>query len=154
MKKALHAVIVASFTSTALAAGQLDISAIAKRRQLMKDLASHAKAISRLIDRPNRTTAEIERRAFAMSALAKQMPALFKPGTGLDTVTTPRTGAKPVIWHQWKKFQAAAHRLATESDMLGRMAPNAGRTSLRLQFAATTMGGCGNCHKAFRKKLD
>lgn len=89
-----------------------------------------------------------------MRALAKEMPGLFKPGTGLDVVTIPRTGAKPAIWEQWGRFQAAARRLATESDRLRRLATNAGRAQLRLQFAATTMGGCGNCHKAFRRKLD
>lgn len=89
-----------------------------------------------------------------MRALAKQMPALFEPGTGLDAVLAPPTGAKPAIWEQWERFEAAARGLASESERLGRMAPSASRVQLRLQFAATTMGACGGCHRAFRKKLD
>jgi len=154
VKLFLPIIFVASFAATALAVSHPDSAVINKRRQLMKELAAHAKAIGRLVDRPNEAAAETQRRALAMRLLAKEIPALFKPGTGLDAVSSPRTGAKSAIWERWETFEAAARRLAIESDRLRRLATNAGKTQLRLQFSATTMGGCGDCHKTFRKKLD
>jgi cytochrome c556 len=154
MKKVLLAIVVASFASTVFAEGHMDVSVISKRRRLMKELAGHAKAIGELIKAPNGNTAEIRKRARSITRLATQMTNLFAPGTGMDAITSPRTGARPEIWLRWGRFQAAARRLAMESERLGQISDTTGKAALQLQFAVTTMGGCGDCHRPFRKKLD
>lgn len=129
-------------------------SVIQQRQQLMKELAGHSKAIGRSINAPIKSAEAIAKRARAMSVLALRMPFLFKPGTGLNAVTKQRTGARPEIWQNWNRFVAASRRLADESRAFARRVTAEGKQDLRLPFAALTMGGCGDCHRAFRKNLD
>jgi cytochrome c556 len=83
--------------------------------------------------------------AETLAITAQQIPALFPPGS-----LTNKSKAKPEVWTDWSKFEAAAKNLETQSEKLrdAAKAKNAQLTeSIVKDFGRNA---CGTCHTPFR----
>lgn len=83
--------------------------------------------------------------ARAIAALSPAFAKMFPKGT-----ETGNTRAKPEIWSQMDKFQAAAKVLQTEASALAQVAGTGDMAKIGAQFGKMAKLGCGGCHKPFR----
>lgn len=126
---------------------------IAERRALMRANGMHMGAINDFVEKGMGEPAAVAVHAVDMAAIARSIPGLFPPGTSMDD-NAGQTGAKPAIWTEWDKFQAAAAALEQESLKLFRAAQSGDRDAIAAQFAELGKNGCGGCHTPYRQKLD
>jgi cytochrome c556 len=61
-----------------------------------------------------------------------------------------KTDAKPEIWKEWEKFEAAAQALEQESGKLADVAQSGNMEAIGAQVKKVG-DACGNCHKPYRK---
>lgn len=127
---------------------------VKKRQETMKQLGGHMKAIKTFIEGGEGSAADVAERAAAINAVAGRIPSLFPEGTGMDEVKDPKTGAKPEIWLDWEKFNAAAKGLEERSAALKTAAADGDRGAIGAAFGEMGKNGCGACHKPFRVKLE
>jgi cytochrome c556 len=126
---------------------------IAQRRALMRANGMHAGAINDFVEKGMGEPAAVAVHAVDIAAIARSIPALFPQGTSMDD-NVGQTGAKPAIWTEWEKFQAAAKTLEEESLKLFEVAQGGDKDAIAAQFAALGKDGCGGCHTPYRQKLD
>jgi cytochrome c556 len=65
-------------------------------------------------------------------------------------ITAGKTDAKPEIWKEWDKFEAAAQALGEESGKLANVAQSGNMEAIGAQVKKLG-DACGNCHKPYRK---
>lgn len=140
----LIATMAAAFAAGELAA-QADKAALVKARQeLMSQMGRAFGPLGRVIRGESQDIADAVASAEVMSANAKKIVASFPAGTGRDAV--PETRAKPEIWSRRAEFEAAATKLAEESDKLLAAAKSNDVAALRAQFGPFGQA-CGGCHE-------
>jgi cytochrome c556 len=83
--------------------------------------------------------------ADAMANNAKQMPALFPPGS-----MTEKSKAKPEIWQRKSEFDAAAKKMETESARAASTARSGNAQATNDIIKDFGRNTCGNCHTPFR----
>lgn len=76
---------------------------------------------------------------------AKQIPALFPPGSMTD-----QSKAKPEIWQKYAEFEAAAKNMETESDKLRDAARAKNQQAVEAIMKDYGRVACGSCHTPFR----
>lgn len=131
-----------------------DVAATIKQRQeAMKEFGGHMKAINEFIESGNGSAADVAARAAAIQQAAAKIPGWFPAGTSMDD-GVGKTGAKPAIWSDRSKFEAAASKMGDEAGTLADIAAGGDRDAIGAQFAALGKSGCGGCHTPFRQKLD
>lgn len=130
-----------------------DVAATVKERQaVMKEIGGKTGAINAFIKEGKGTAADVEAAAKAIAADAGKIPSLFPEGSGLDKIKDPLTGAKPEIWTDRAKFEAAAKTLADEAAKLGDVAKSGNKDEIAAQFGKVG-ATCGTCHTSFRQKI-
>ncbi len=83
--------------------------------------------------------------AETLALTAQQIPALFPKGS-----LTDKSKAKPEVWQDWPKFEAAAKNLETQSEKL-RDAARAKNAQLTEEIVKDFgRNACGTCHTPFR----
>jgi cytochrome c556 len=110
------------------------------RHELMEGIGEHAKKIGAAIKADDKKAVAPE--ADAIAAKAEKITGLFPEGS-----THPHSRAKPEIWQDWKKFEAAAaqlHKDALELAKVARAGGDAGAASRQM------FGACKSCHDSFR----
>jgi len=144
------AMAIAAPSITARSASPAEV--IKERRALMKDNGGNLKGIIGYLKKGMGTPADVARRAEAIAANAAKMPTLFPKGTSLaDGVG--ETGAKPAIWEDKAKFDAAAGTLKKLASALAATARTGDKKAIAMAISTVGKQGCGGCHKPFRKKL-
>lgn len=128
-------------------------SVIAERRALMRGNGMHMGAINDFVEKGMGEAAAVAVHAVNIAAIARSIPALFPQGTSMDE-HAGKTGAKPAIWAEWTKFQAAAKVLEDEGLKLFQVAQAGDKDAIAVQFEAVGKNGCGGCHTTFRQKLE
>lgn len=156
----LHSILVvgaiAMATATAvpsMLAAQDATTTIKQRQEAMKELGSHMKAINEFVETGTGSAADVAARATSIEQAAAKIPSWFPEGTSMDD-GAGKTGAKPAIWAERSKFEAAASRMGDEAGTLASTAAAGDRDAIGAQFAALGKDGCGGCHTPFRQKLD
>lgn len=130
-----------------------DMAATVKERQaLMKEMGGKTGVVNGFIKEGKGTVADVEAAAKAIAADAGKISALFPEGSSLDQVKDPPTGAKPAIWTDRAKFEAAAKTLADEATKLGEIAKGGNKDEIAAQFGKVG-AACGTCHTSFRQKI-
>lgn len=136
-----------------LSAADDDMTNIAKRRALMRAQGGHMGAINDFVEKGVGDANAVAAQAMGLVATSRLIVSFFPEGTGLDKYEG-KTGAKPDIWKDWAKFQAAAVNLEQESLKLFAAAQTGDKQQIADQFGVVGKNGCGGCHEPFRKKLD
>lgn len=130
-----------------------DVAATVKERQaLMKEMGGKTGVVNAFIKESKGTAADVEAAAKTIAADAGKISALFPEGSGLDKIKDPLTGAKPEIWTDRAKFDAAAKTLADEATKLGEIAKGGNKDEIAAQFGKVG-AACGTCHTSFRQKI-
>lgn len=126
-------------------AAQADKAALVKARQdEMSQMNSAFGPLGRVVRGESQNMADAVASAETMSANAKKIVGNFPSGTGREAV--PDTRAKPEIWSRRAEFEAAAAKLAEESDKLLAAAKSNDVAALRAQFGPFGQA-CGGCHE-------
>ncbi|MBV9863060.1 MAG: cytochrome c [Alphaproteobacteria bacterium] len=82
----------------------------------------------------------------------KNLTALFPAGTGMEQFPG-KSGARPVIWTDWDKFQSAQNDAEAKAKMLLAATKGTDKAAVAAAFADLGKNGCGGCHQTFREKL-
>lgn len=124
---------------------------IKERRALMKNNGGHVKGIVGYLKKGMGTAADVAGHADAIAANAAKIVALFPTGTGAGD-NVGKTRAKPAIWTDRAKFEAAATNLKTLATNLASAARGGDKKAIGMAMGAMGKQGCGGCHRAFRAK--
>lgn len=119
--------------------------AISDRKQNRKDTAEQMKALKAVVDAngpaagvvaPARKIVDLE------ATFVKEFPAGSDKG---------ETKALPVVWSDWKGFEAASHNMTAQATKMAELGAAGNMDAVKAQFAE--MGkGCGGCHNTYRAK--
>ncbi len=141
----LPSVLVLGLAFTPLAQAQ-DMGATVKERlAIMKNISGTLKALGKSA-KAGKVSGKAAARAAKALAGAKKFTGLFPAGSGSDKV---KTRAKPEIWAQWAKFQAADGKLVAALEGVQKAAASGDAKSLDAAVK-TARATCGGCHKPFR----
>jgi len=83
-------------------------------------------------------------------AALKSAPSKFQPGTSLEDMPNV-SWAKPDIWKDQAKFEAAYKNAVAEVEKLDQAVKTGDKAKVQAQFADTGKNGCGGCHTPFRQ---
>lgn len=126
---------------------------ITKRRDAMQDLGGRMKKIASYVKRNEGSPADVITAAMRIEAIAKTIPGLFPPGTGMATYPGV-TGAKPAVHSDAAGFKAVSLEMALLAAGLAKAAGSgASKSDLGAKFGMIGKQGCGGCHRIYRKKL-
>lgn len=123
---------------------------VAKRQALMKQNGGHMKKVGGFVKAGKGTTADVVRASQGIAASAKMIPGLFPKGTSMNDGV--KTRAKPEIWQQRAKFDAAADNLAALAEKLTKAAQTGDKKAITVAMGNLGKSGCGGCHRNFRAK--
>jgi cytochrome c556 len=140
----------AFFSADSIQAAMGGAEAIKARKAAMKSLSADMKVIRAFVKDGKGTAADVEKKAAAIAATAKQIPALFPKGTGRPDVSDKETRAVAKIWTDWPGFEAASTALVTEAGKLAEIAKAGDTKMIADQAGALGKVGCGGCHKPYR----
>jgi len=115
---------------------------VVKRMKLMYSMADNTKVLGQMIRKQIPFDAELAMEALtAIGDLAKATPAAFE-----INVSDPKTGAKQIIWDEFKDFSELANQLADSA------ATNSISTYDDLRpVLMQTARSCKACHSKYRK---
>ena len=126
---------------------------ITKRRDAMQDLGGSMKKIASYVKRNEGGPADVITAAMRIKAIAKTIPGLFPPDTGMSTYPGV-TGAKPAVHSDAAGFKAVSLEMALLAAGLAKAAGSgASKSDLGAKFGLIGKQGCGGCHRIYRKKL-
>lgn len=124
---------------------------VKERRALMKNNGKNVKVIVGYLKKGMGTTADVAASADAIAANAGKIVALYPAGTGSGD-NVGKTRAKPEIWSERAKFEAAAGKLKTLAMNLASAARSGDKKAIGAAMGAMGKQSCGGCHRAFRAK--
>lgn len=116
------------------------------RQMVMSSIGAHIGAIAAVLKGEVSFSGHVAKHARAMHAASLMIPDIFPPGTDVG-----ETRAKPEIWQNWAKFEAAYKSLQSESGELARVADSGDMAAIGAQLEKVGEA-CGGCHKPFRKE--
>ena len=125
------------------------MDSIKQRLALMKDNGAAFKTIIGYMKKNMGTTAQVASAARRIASNAARYPDMFPRGTSMND-GAGKTRAKPEIWSQWAKFEAAGANLSKLAWDLSAAAGTGDKKAMGAAMGAMGKNGCGGCHKAFR----
>ena len=126
---------------------------IKQRRDQMKELGEHMRAVIDFIKGVKDDPDEVKVHTAKINLIAAQIPVMFPEGSGMDDGLGVETGAKAEIWKDWNGFEASAKFFSVEAAKLDALSVSADRSTLAPQFMKLGKEGCSACHESFRHKL-
>ena len=160
-KAAMAAIASALVIAVGLVAGVVHTEAavdaktvIDTRRQTMKQLGEHMKAIDGFVENGQGDASMVAEHAKAIVETSKRIPELFPEGTSLADGHGVETGAKPEIWSDRPTFEKAASYMGEEAGKLAEAAKGGDAQAIAAAFIELGKEGCGGCHTKFRQKLN
>jgi cytochrome c556 len=155
MRKALFAAFAAAAVSLAALPALADMAAVVKDRQdTMKQLGGQMRTLGGFIKQGSGDQAQALAAVDGILSIAAIMETKFPAGSDMDSVSDPKTGAKPAIWAEWPKFQADIGIMQAEAEKLKVAIAGGDKGAMDAQFGELGRTGCGTCHQAFRAKID
>jgi cytochrome c556 len=124
---------------------------VKERRALMKNNGKNMKVIGGYLKKGMGTTADVAASADAIAANASKIVALYPKGTGPGD-NVGKTRAKPEIWTERAKFEAAAAKFKTLAMNLASAARGGDKKAIGMAMGAMGKQSCGGYHRAFRAK--
>ena len=116
------------------------------RKNVMKSTRSHMGAIADILKNRLPLQAHFADHAKSIYQNSKMTLSMFPKGSGLGD-----TKAKPSIWKNWSKFEAATKDFVRESAKLVKVAES-GDIKTFVQQVRATGKTCGGCHRHFRER--
>ena len=127
---------------------------IDNRRQTMKQMGEHMKAINDFLENGVGDANAVTDHAKAIIETSKRIPELFPSGTSLADGHGVETGAKPEIWTDRATFEQAAQTMGAKAQKLADAAGSGDKQTIADAFTELGKDGCGGCHSKFRQKLN
>lgn len=118
------------------------------RQNVMRAITGHIAAIAGVVKGEVTYGQHIATHARALHATSMMILDIFPEGSGVG-----ETRAKPEIWRDWAKFEAAAKALQSASGELARVAEGGDMAAIGAQLGEVGKA-CGGCHKPFRKEKE
>lgn len=139
------AAIAIGLTSMGGAASAQGATGVVKERQdLMKGFfPKYLRDFSAVARGESTDISGIPAKAEAAAAEFRRIPAVFPAGSGRDVF--PDSRSTPDVWAKRADFEAAAAKLATETDKLGEIAKAGNLDAVKAQVASVGQA-CGGCH--------
>src|ERR1700722_18927879 len=125
-------------------------AAVEARQGVMKAQGKDAGAIKGYIDGKGDLASAQAAGADLVTQIAK-VPGAFPKGTSM-TDLPGKSWAKPAIWTDTDKFEAAAKTAATKADALNAALKGGDMAAITAAFGDMGKNGCGGCHEVFREK--
>ena len=116
------------------------------RKNVMKSTRSHMGAIADILKNRLPLQAHFADHAKSIYQNSKMTLSMFPKGSDLGD-----TKAKPSIWKNWSKFEAATKDFVRESAKLVKVAES-GDIKTFVQQVRATGKTCGGCHRHFRER--
>ena len=116
------------------------------RKNVMKSTRSHMGAIADILKNRLPLQAHFADHAKSIYQNSKMTLSMFPKGSDLGD-----TKAKPLIWKNWSKFEAATKAFVRESAKLVKVAESGDMKAFAKQVRATGKT-CGGCHKHFKER--
>ena len=124
-------------------------SVIKYRQSVMKSIGGHMGSIVGVVKGEVSYVDHVAAHAQGINAMSKLLPGIFPEGT--SQLESANTRARPEIWDDFSKFEAAAKALEVESAKMIEVAASGDLGAIGGQLQ--NMGkACGGCHKPFRQK--
>ena len=144
---ALAAMIAFTTVTTVGAAGE-PANVIKYRLIVMSAISAHINGIVAVLSGEVSHTGHVAAHARAMHDASLMIDDLFPAGSGVG-----ETRAKPEIWQNWAKFEAASKTFQAATKELARIAETGDMAAVGAQLNKVGEA-CGGCHKPFRKKKE
>ena len=119
------------------------------RQDIIKAQSADLRVVKAYIDGTGDQAAALEK-ANDLVAVSGKFAPMFIAGTSSKDLPG-KSAAKPEIWAEKAKFDAAATALHTEAEKLAAAVKSGDKTAVDAAFKAVG-GACGNCHNPFREK--
>ena len=116
------------------------------RKKVMKTSAGHMGAIMDILKNHWPLETHVADHARSINQNSKMILSMFPKGSDFGD-----TRAKPAIWGNWSKFEAATNAFVSESTKLAKVAESGDMKAFAKQVRATGKS-CGGCHKHFRER--
>ena len=142
------AVVVALAGMDAVEAADEPANVIKYRQTIMQSHGAHLRPIAMVITGEVSYTEHIVAHARAAHAVSLMLEDVFPEGTDVGD-----TRAKPEIWQDKAKFEAAVKALQTATGELVSLAESGDLAAIGAQLQKVGQA-CGGCHKPFRKKKE
>jgi cytochrome c556 len=150
MTRFFAAAVMAAVLVAAGAAEAQDAATVLKNRQeAMKAQGHDMGAIKAFLDGKGELAAAQAAGADLVRRVP-QIPDLFPPKTGM--VEFPdKSYARPAIWAEWDKFNAAVKLAAAKAAALDAALTGGQKPAIAAAFGDMGKNGCGGCHTPFRE---
>lgn len=135
-----------------MAAAQMGESAIKERKAVMKSNSKNNKVVTAYAKKGKGSAEDVAKAAKVLVANANKLAGLFPKGTSLKDAMG-KTRAKPDIWMQMPKFEAALDNFKSASQKLASAAESGNKNAI-VAAAGDVRKACGGCHKPFRQKKE
>ena len=142
------AAMVAFTTVTTAEAADEPANVIKYRQKVMSGISAHIGGIAAVLSGEVSHTGHVAAHARAMHDASLMIDDIFPAGSGVG-----ETRAKPEIWQNWAKFEAATKTLQAATKELARVAETGDMAAVGAQMKKVGEA-CGGCHKPFRKKKE
>ena len=124
-------------------------SVIKYRQSVMKSIGGHMGSIVGVVKGEVSYVDHVAAHAQGINAMSKLLPGIFPEGT--SQLESANTRARPEIWDDFSKFEAAAKALEVESAKMVEVAASGDLGAIGGQLK--NLGkACGGFHKPFRQK--
>ncbi len=140
------AAMIAFTTVTTVGAADEPANVIKYRQKVMSGISAHIGGIAAVLSGEVSYTGHVAAHARAMHDASLMIDDIFPAGSGVG-----ETRAKPEIWQNWAKFEAAIKAFQTAALELARVAETGDMAAVGAQLNKVGES-CGGCHKPFRKK--
>ena len=140
------AALVAFITVATVEAADEPANVVKYRLIVMSAITAHIEGIVAVLSGEVSHTGHVAVHARAMHEASLMIDDIFPAGSGVG-----ETRAKPEIWQNWAKFEAATKAFQAETKELARVAETGDMAAVGAQLNKVGES-CVGCHKPFRKK--
>jgi cytochrome c556 len=144
------AAIVAAGLCSGAARAQDAAAQVEARQAVMKAQGKDAGAIKAFTEDKGELAAAQAAGADLVTQIGK-IPTLFPKGTSMADLPG-KSYAKPVIWTEMDKFNAAAKTALTKAEALNVALKGGDKAAITAAFGDLGKNGCGACHEPYREK--
>lgn len=129
-------------------------AAIQTRQQDMKTMGGQLRTVNAYARGDSSDQAAALAAIDTVLTIAAKLESDFPAGSGMDSVTDPKTGARPEIWSEPEKFKAAINTFTEQATAMKTAISAGDQPAMQAAFGNLGRTGCGTCHSSFRAKID